>query len=67
MSGILFYAAVAACFLVLLVLLTGVTIFARGGPANRKWSNKIMRLRVVLQLVAVILIVLVAYFARQGN
>jgi len=67
MSGILFYAAVGACFLVLLVLLTGVTIFARGGATNRKWSNKIMRLRVVMQLIAVILIVLVVYFAKQGN
>lgn len=67
MSGILFYLAVGACFLVLLVLLTGVTIFARGGETNRKWSNKIMRLRVVLQFVAIVLIVLVVYFAKQGN
>ena len=67
MSGILFYAAIGACILVLLVLLTGVTIFARGGETNRKWANKIMRLRVVLQFVAIVLIVLVVYFAKQGN
>ena len=67
MSGFLFYLAVGACILVLIVLLTGVTIFARGGKTNRKWANKIMRLRVALQFVAVILILLVVYFARQGN
>ncbi len=67
MSGILFYAAIAACIIVLVVLLTGVTVFARGGETNRKWSNKIMRLRVVLQFIAVILIVLVAYLANQGG
>lgn len=67
MSGILFYAAIAACIIVLIILLTGVTIFARGGETNRKWSNKIMRLRVVMQFFAVILIILVAYLASQGN
>jgi len=67
MSGIMFYAAAAACFIVLGVLLTGVIVFARGGETNRKWANKIMRLRVVLQFVAIILILLVVYFARQGN
>lgn len=67
MSGIFFYAAVAACFIVLAVLVTGVMVFARGGETNRKWANKIMRLRVVLQFVAIILVLLVVYFARQGN
>ncbi len=67
MSGIFFYLAVAACFVVLAILLTGVFIFARGGETNRKWANKIMRLRVLMQFIAVVLILLVAYFASQGN
>lgn len=67
MSGILFYAAIAACIVVLIILMTGVTIFARGGRTNRKWSNKIMRLRVIAQFVAIVLIVLVVWFARNGG
>ena len=41
---------------VLIVLLTGVTLMARGGEANRKWSNKLMQLRVGIQTIAILLL-----------
>ncbi len=41
---------------VLIVLMTGVTLMARGGEANRKWSNKLMRLRVGIQTIAILLL-----------
>lgn len=66
MSYAVFIAAVIACFLVLGVLLFGVLSFARGGEFHRKWSNQIMRLRILVQLIAVILIVLAVYLARMG-
>lgn len=53
---------ILACLAVLAVLLVGVGGFARGGDFNRKYANKIMRLRLLLQFVAVILIVLYVYF-----
>ncbi len=34
------------------VLLTGIFAMARGGPFNRKWANRLMRLRVVFQIFA---------------
>ena len=40
------------------------TTFDRGGEFNRKHANKIMRLRLLLQFVAVILIVLFVYLTR---
>jgi hypothetical protein len=64
MDDPLFIVAGLACLAVLGVLVAGVLTFARGGDFNRKYANKIMRLRLVAQLVAVILIVVAVYFAR---
>jgi hypothetical protein len=57
---------IVACLAVLAVLLLGLGTFARGGEANRRWGNRIMQLRVVLQFCAVVLIVLIAW-ATQGG
>ena len=45
-----------ACLAVLAVLALGIGGFAKGGEFNRKYANKIMRLRILLQFIAVILI-----------
>jgi hypothetical protein len=42
----------------------GVGGFSQGGNFNRKYANKIMRLRVVLQAVAIILILIFVYFKK---
>ena len=66
MSHILLYVALAACLVVLAILLFGVGTFARGGDFNRKYANKIMRLRILAQFVAVILVLLTVWAARSG-
>ena len=58
------YLAIATCFAVLAVLIFGVATFARGGEFNRKYSNKIMRLRIAVQAVAVVLILLAVALSR---
>lgn len=63
----LFIVAAIACLAVLAVLMVGVTGFARGGEFNRKYSNKLMQLRILLQFIAVVLIVGFVYFTRQGG
>lgn len=40
------------------VLMVGIFAMARGGEFNRKYGNKLMRLRVALQAVAVLLFIL---------
>jgi len=60
----LFFVALIACFAVLGVLVIGVLGFARGGEFNRKYANKIMQLRLLLQFVAVLLILLFVYFSQ---
>jgi hypothetical protein len=61
----LFLITAFACLGVLAVLMVGVGGFARGGDFNKKYANKIMRLRLLAQFVAVILIVALVYFARH--
>jgi uncharacterized membrane protein YidH (DUF202 family) len=59
----LFLIAAFVCLAVVVVLMVGVLGFARGGEFNRQYANKIMRLRLLLQFIAVILILAVVYFA----
>ena len=54
----LFYVAMLACFVVAGVLMVGIGGFAKGGDFNKKYANKIMRLRLAAQFAAVVLIVL---------
>ncbi|EEW59868.1 FIG01273529: hypothetical protein [Tritonibacter mobilis] len=59
--GILAMAAVA------IVLAIGIGGFGVGGEFNRKNGNKMMRLRIFFQFVAVVLMVAFVYFAGTGN
>lgn len=54
----LFWVVVAACLAVVGILMLGIGGFAKGGDFNRKYANKIMRLRIAAQFVAVLLILL---------
>ncbi|QIE55412.1 twin transmembrane helix small protein [Pikeienuella piscinae] len=67
MSELLFYAAIVACLVVLAVLAFGIFSFARGGEFNRKYANKIMRLRILTQAIAVILILAAVLAAKMGG
>jgi hypothetical protein len=44
-------------------LMIGIGGFGRGGEFNRKYANKLMRLRIFAQFIAVLLILLFVYFA----
>jgi uncharacterized membrane protein HdeD (DUF308 family) len=66
-SDPLFLVAAFACLAVLGVLVVGVGGFARGGAFNKKYANKLMRLRLLLQFIAVVLIVVFVYFTRRGG
>ena len=52
---------IVALALVLGVLIVGVLGMAKGGEFNKKYGNKLMRIRIVLQFVALALILLAAY------
>jgi hypothetical protein len=62
----LFIIVAIACLAVLAVLMVGVGGFARGGAFNRKYANKIMRLRLLMQFIAVVLIVVFVWLSKHG-
>tara|TARA_B100000686_G_scaffold293233_1_gene322604 strand:- start:19747 stop:19956 length:210 start_codon:yes stop_codon:yes gene_type:complete len=49
-------------FAVVIVLFIGIFSMLRGGEFNKKWGNKLMRARVILQGIAILLIVLLGIF-----
>ena len=60
-SDPLFILVVVACLIVLGILMLGVGTFGKGGEANRKNANKIMRWRIIAQAIAIALILLYVY------
>ncbi|MDQ0464752.1 hydrogenase/urease accessory protein HupE [Caulobacter ginsengisoli] len=47
------------------VLAFGIYALFRGGDFGRSWSNKLMRLRVVLQFIAILVLVAAAWWRSQ--
>ena len=64
MFDILIPIALGATVLALSIGLFGMM---KGGEFNRKYANKLMRLRIVSQAVAVVLIVLALWLGNTGN
>ncbi len=65
-SGIL----VTILYIVLLltvgiVLILGIGTLFKGGETSKKYSNKLMQLRVLLQFLAIIALVCFAYFFKD--
>lgn len=66
MSQVFDFLVPAALLAVLLALGAGLYALFRGGDFGRSYSNKLMRLRVVLQFVAIIVLVGAAFWWRKG-
>ena len=50
---------------VLIVLLMGIYTLFKGGDTSKKYANKLMQLRVLLQFIAIIVLVCMAYFFKN--
>jgi hypothetical protein len=50
---------------VALILLAGLYTLWMGGETSKNWSNRLMRLRVLAQFVAVLIIMAVLYFSGR--
>ncbi len=66
MKGVILILLAVTLAAVVIVLLTGVAGMARGGDFNAKYGNKLMRLRVILQGLAVVLFLLLVVTASRG-
>ena len=51
--------------IVALVLLAGLYTLWKGGAVSATWSNKLMRVRVLAQAIAIAIILLVLYFGQN--
>ena len=47
------------------VLILGIGTLFKGGNTSKKYSNKLMQLRVLLQFVAIIVLIAFAYFFKN--
>ena len=48
-----------------IVLILGIGTLFKGGETSKKYSNKLMQLRVILQFIAIIVLVAFAYFFKD--
>ena len=67
MSSLLYFLVPLAGLAVVVVLVTGIVGFARGGKFNKQYGNKLMQARVILQFGAVILLLLLALATGSGS
>ena len=50
---------------VAVVLILGIGTLFKGGETSRKYSNKLMQIRVLLQFIAIVVLVSFAYFFKD--
>ena len=48
-----------------IVLILGIGTLFKGGEVSKKYSNKLMQMRVLLQFIAIIVLVGFAYFFKN--
>ena len=67
MPGFLYYLLIPISLLAVLAVL-GTVIYAmfKGGDFNKKYSNKLMRLRITLQFIAIVIIMSALYFSTSS-
>ncbi|MEM9550834.1 MAG: twin transmembrane helix small protein [Pseudomonadota bacterium] len=67
MTDPLYILILLAMAAVVIVLTLGIGGFAKGGAFNQKNANKLMRLRLLFQFIAVVLIALFVYLRQSGG
>ena len=57
--------AIALLMAVAVVLILGIGTLFKGGSTSKKYSNKLMQLRVLLQFIAIVILIIFAYFFKN--
>ena len=63
-STVLPFVLVVSMVLALLMVIVGVIAMAKNGNSNKKHSNKLMRMRVLFQGIAVLVFAAIIYLSR---
>ena len=62
----LFFVVMGACLIVVVILMTGIGGFVRGGEFNRRHANRLMRWRIYAQFAAVALLLGLVWLRSKG-
>ena len=57
--------SITLLIVVAVVLILGIGTLFKGGETSKKYSNKLMQYRVLLQFIAIIVLVCFAYFFKN--
>ena len=57
--------SISLLIVVAIVLILGIGTLFKGGEASKKYSNKLMQLRVLFQFIAIVVLVSFAYFFKN--
>ena len=57
--------AISLLGIVAIVLILGIGTLFRGGNTSKKYSNKLMQLRVLFQFIAILVLIVFAYFFKN--
>ena len=57
--------AIVLLIVVAVVLILGIGTLFKGGETSKKYSNKLMQLRVLFQFIAIVALVSFAYFFKD--
>ena len=57
--------SIVLLILVAVVLILGIGTLFKGGETSKKYSNKLMQMRVLLQFIAVLVLISFAYFFKN--
>ena len=57
--------SIALLITVGIILILGIGTLFKGGNTSKKYSNKLMQLRVLLQFIAIIVLIIFAYFFKN--
>ena len=57
--------AIVLLIVVAVVLILGIGTLFKGGKTSKKYSNKLMQIRVLLQFIAIVALVSFAYFFKD--
>jgi hypothetical protein len=65
MSQLFLYLALGLIAAVVVILFIGIYSLMKGGGFGERWSNKLMRLRVLTQALAILCLIVFAAFAAK--
>ena len=57
--------AIMLLIVVAIVLVLGIGTLFKGGETSKKYSNKLMQLRVLFQFIAILILISFAYFFKN--